>query len=155
MSIEISVLSDARLSSIAEWQKAIDAERFPLLLPRGDELDGSGGSLIVELRDRATSIEYRFEDFQRLKDTHRNVDFGRDWKRVLAIPWIHGFDGLTAAWMVATAYARTTGGVVFDPQESKVFDPAEALKIIQDIYRTRPEGEAALMNLRQQGSAKL
>jgi hypothetical protein len=154
LSIEISILSNTRLSSIAEWQKAIDDERFPLRLPRGDKLDGSGGSLTAELRDHATSIEYRLEDFSRLRGFYKNVDFGRDWKYVLAIPWIHGFDGLTAAWMAATAYARATRGVIFDAQEAKVFNPAEALEVVQEIDRTRPEAEAALRKLRQQPSTK-
>lgn len=148
MSIEISVLSDSRLGSIAEWQKAIDAEGFPLRLPQGDELDEQGGSFVVELRGQATNIEYRFENFHRLKDFYRNVNFGHDWKHVVAIPWIHGFDGLTAAWMAATSYARATGGVVFDPQESKFFNPAEALEVVQDIDRTRPKVEATLRNLK-------
>jgi hypothetical protein len=152
MSIEISVLSDARIGSVAEWQKAIDAEGFPLRLPDRDEL-GHGGSLTVELRNQVTNIEYRLEDFHRLKDFYKDVDFHRDWKHVLGIPWIKGFDGLTAAWMAATAYARATGGVVFDPQESKIFDPAEALEIVQDIDRTRPTAEATLRSLSQQRSA--
>jgi len=154
MSIEISVLSNARLGSIAEWQKAIEGEGFPLRLHHSDGLDGQGGSLAAQLRDRSTNIEYRFEDFDHLRHFYKGIDFGQHWKHVLAIPWIHGFDGLTAAWMAATAYARATGGAVFDLQEGKVFTPAEALEIVQDIDRTRPEVEATLRNLKQQRAVR-
>jgi hypothetical protein len=56
--------------------------------------------------------------------------------------------------MAATAYARATSGIVFDPQEGKVFNPAEALKVIKDMERTRPEAEGALRSFVQQLSAK-
>jgi hypothetical protein len=154
MSIEIYVLSDTQLNSIAEWQDAIDAEEFPLHLANDVPLDGRGGSLVAHLRDGATCIEYRVEDFDRLKECYKKINFGRDWKYLLAIPWIHGFDGLTAAWMAATAYARATSGVVFDPQESKLFDPAEACKVIEEMERTRPEAEKTLRNHVEQLSAK-
>lgn len=43
MSMELFVLSDRRLASIAEWQRAINAESFPLRLSPEtpfEELDG-------------------------------------------------------------------------------------------------------------------
>ena len=154
MSIEIFILSDTQLDSIAEWQRAIDAEEFPLRLADDIPLDTRGGSLVAYIDDSETRIEYRVEDFGRLKDLYKAVNFGRDWKCLLAIPWIHGFDGLTAAWMASTAYARATGGMVFDPQEGKVFNSSMALEIVRDIVRTRPEAETAVRNFVQQLSPK-
>jgi hypothetical protein len=154
MSIEISILSDIRLSSITEWQRLIELEGFPLRLCDDGRLAEDGGSLTAQLRAKPISIEYRNEDFYPLKNLYKDVNFGSDWKYVLAIPWISGFDVLTAAWMAATAYARATGGVVFDPQEGKVFDPSEAFKIVQEIDRKRPEAEATLRGFIQRLSAK-
>jgi len=154
MSIEILVLSDTQLNSAGEWQSAINVEGFPLHIVDNTPLDGRGGSLIAHLRENKTCIEYRFEDFDRLKDSYKEKNFGRDWKYLLAIPWIQGFDGVTAAWMAATAYARATDGVIFDPQEGKLFSPVEAFNIIQDLERTRPEAEKMLRNRVEQLSAK-
>jgi hypothetical protein len=154
MSVEISVLSDTQLNSIAEWQRAIDAEEFPLRLTDDAPLDAHGGSLVAHLRESETRIEYRIEEFGRTKEFYEKVNFGRDWKCLLVIPWIHGFDGLTAAWMAATAYARATSGVIFDPQEGEVFNLEEALKVIQGMERTRPEAEAALRAFMRGRSAK-
>jgi hypothetical protein len=56
--------------------------------------------------------------------------------------------------MAATAYARATGGVVFDEQEGKLFTPAEALQITRDIEQSLPEMEAALRNYVKRISAK-
>ena len=154
MSMEICVLSDSRLTSIEQWQRAIDAEGFPLQLSDGDLLDRDGGCLTAQLRDKRTSIEYRIEGFRRLKDFYRDINFGYDWKYVVALPWIRGFDGLAAAWMAATAYARATQGVIFDPQEGKLFNSEQALKVIQDTEGTRPQAEAVLRNFMQPLSAK-
>lgn len=154
MSMEICVLSNSRLNSIAEWQHAIDNEGFPLRLSGDDPFDTRGGSLAAQLRDKPTSFEYRIEDFNELRDFYKKINFGHDWKYVLALPWISGFDGLAAAWMAATAYARATTGVVFDPQEGKLFRPEEALQIVRDIERPSPELDAALRNFMQRLPAK-
>lgn len=153
MSIEISVLSDIQLSTVADWQRAIDAEEFPLRLTDAP-LDQHGGSLTGLFCDSEIGIEYRVEDFGRLKDYYKKVNFGRDWKCLLTIPWIRGIDGLTASWMAATAYARATDGVVFDPQEGGVFNASEALAIVRDIVRARPEADAVLRGLDERRSTE-
>ncbi len=154
MSIEICVLSDSLLNSIADWQHAIDAEGFPLQLSDDEQLDQRGGGLTVHLREKLTSFQYRIDDLNDVMSTYKNNNFGHDWKYVVGFPWITGFDELTAVWMAATAYASATGGVVFDEQEGKLFTPAESLQVVHDIERTRPEAEVALQNFIQQPRAK-
>lgn len=154
MSIEISVLSNSRLSSFAEWQQAIDAEDFPLRLSTDAHVDEHGGTLKAYLRNKPTNVQYRVEDSHQLMKLHNELDFGHDWKYLISFPWIGDFDEFDTAWMVATAYARATSGVVFDPQERKVFKPAEAVDVVRDMERTRPEAEAALRNHVEQLSAK-
>jgi hypothetical protein len=56
--------------------------------------------------------------------------------------------------MAATAYARATSGVVFDPQEGELFDPDEALEVTRDIEKSRPGMEAWLRNYVEELSAK-
>jgi hypothetical protein len=112
----------------------------------GGPFAASGGSLVARLNGKSTSLEYGIENFGSLRGFYKNVNFGRDWTCVIALPWISGFDGLLVAWVVAAAYALATSGAVFDPQEGKVLSPAEALKVIKGIERTRPEAEAALRN---------
>ncbi len=147
MSIEISVVSDTRLVLLEAWQQAIDAMRLPLRLPRPESL---GGALTVQLRGKPVELQYRLEPFNRLRDWRSDVNFGHDWKYVLALPWIYGFDGVGAAWMAAAGYASATGGMVFDPQEAKLFSPDEALKIANDLDRSRPEMEAVIEKFKQQ-----
>ena len=138
--MQICVLTDSRLSSIAEWQKAIDAEGFPLRLSDAD----SNRNLAARLRDEETSIEYGIYDFRELNETYKHVSFGHDWTYAIAFTWSSNFAEEIAAWMGATAYARATDGAIFDEQEGKLFTPDESVQITREIERRRPEKEAIL-----------
>lgn len=148
--MQICVLTDARLTSIAEWQKSIDAEGFPLRLsdPQPDR------NLVARLRDEETSIEYGIYDFSELEDTYQHLNFGHDWKYVVAFTWSSDFAEGMAVWMAATAYARATNGVIFDEQEGRLFTPEESLKITRDIEQRRPELEAMMQSHVERLSAK-
>jgi hypothetical protein len=150
MSMQICVLADSRLSSIAEWQKSIDAEGFPLQLSDAKPDRNLG----ARLREAETSIEYGIYDFGELQDTYKHVNFCHDWKYVIAFTWSSDFTEEIAAWMAATAYARATDGVIFDEQEGKLFTVDESVQITREIERRQPEMEAALRNFMQGLSAK-
>jgi hypothetical protein len=49
--------------------------RDPLRLADGARINADGGSLSAHLRDSETRIEYRGEDFDRLKYFFKNVEF--------------------------------------------------------------------------------
>jgi hypothetical protein len=146
MSMQICVLAHSCLGSIAEWQKAIDAEGFPLGLSDADPTR----NLAAQLPHEETSIEYGIYDFGELKSTYKRVNFGHEWKYVIAFTWSSDFSEEIAAWMAATAYARAVEGVIFDEQEGKLFTPDESVKIVREIERRRPEMEAALRSFVQQ-----
>jgi hypothetical protein len=150
MSMQICVLADSRLSSIAEWQKSIDNEGFPLWLSDDDP----NRNLVARLREMETSIEYGIYDFVELKDTYKHVNFGHDWKYVIAFTWSSDFVEDIAAWMAAIAYARAVDGAIFDEQEGRLFTPEESLQIVREIERLQPEMEAALRSFVQQLSPR-
>jgi hypothetical protein len=150
MSMQICVLADSQLSSIAEWQKSIDAEGFPLRLSDPEP----NRNLVARLRDEETSIEYGIYAFNELKDTYQHVNFGHDWKYVIAFTWSSDFAEGIAAWMAATAYARATDGIIFDEQEGKLFTPDESLQITRDIEQRWPEMEAMMRSYVERLSAK-
>jgi hypothetical protein len=154
MSTQICVFSDSQLSSIGHWQRSIDAEGFLLRFSSSQTFDKHGGTLTALLREEPVSIQYRMRRAVDMIKFYTEINFVHDWKYVLALPWISGCDELDAAWIAATAYARATSGVVFDPQESKLFDPEEARKVIEEMERTLPEAEKMLRNHVEQLSAK-
>ena len=107
MAMEFFVLSDRRLASIAEWQQAITAEGFQLLLSTETPFEAVNGFLPVRLGEKPADVECTkaldvfasalgeqqagFEcshcDPLDLINRHPEVDFGRRWSRVLRFRW--------------------------------------------------------------------
>ncbi len=82
-------------------------------------------------------------------NAYPRVDFGHDWKYAIAFPYITDFSELTAAWMAAAAYARATGGVVFDEQAGRVFNRSELVEETKRLERDAIKAEAMLRALSQ------
>ena len=70
------------------------------------------------------------------------VDFGHEWKHVLAFRWGGNLNQVPAVWMAATAYAKATNGVVFDDEQGKISSAADARTVVNDVEREMPEIEA-------------
>lgn len=140
MSIEIFVLSDKQLGSIEEWQKAIDAEGFGLRLDQSRPIEELSGYLPAHKGERLAGFECDPFDPADLLDDCPDIDFGRRWEKMLAFRFGGDLHELWGAFAAAAAYARATGGVVFDGESGKVLTPDEAAQIARD---TEPELEAA------------
>lgn len=148
MSMELYVLSDIRLPSIAAWQQAIDADGFPVRLFTGRPFADLRGVLPVQLSDRQTAFECGHWDLSDLVETYTDVDFGRRWKFVLSFRWTgNPYEGI-AAYMAGGAYAKATGGVVFDCEAGKIISPERAGEIAGEIERDIPMMEELLRRIR-------
>jgi hypothetical protein len=147
MSMEICVLSDVQLGSIAAWQKAIDVEGFPLRLSYDKPLAQVGGFLPAYLNDNLTGFECRQRELADITSTYPEIEFGRVWKCALVFIWGGDFNEMQAAWMAATAYARATGGIVFDEEQGQLYDAAQAAQIVHEIVREIPNLEAMIRDL--------
>jgi hypothetical protein len=139
MSIEVSVLSDRRLASTAEWQRAIDAEGFPLQLDPEVAIESASGFFPARFGDKITGFECYHDDAGEMMDEYPDVDFGRRWAYALSLRIMGDFDELRASYMAATAYARATDGVVFDTEGGEVMSPDKAAEVTRDIERNVPE----------------
>jgi hypothetical protein len=134
MSMELWVFSDKKLSSIAEWQAAIDAEGYPLKLSDETTLETLDGFLPSYLRGRLTGFECFHDDAEKLARTNSDIDFGYNWKCVLAFRWLGGIEKeALAAWMAGTAYARATSGVVFNDQDGRFRSASESAEVVRNI----------------------
>lgn len=138
MSMELYVLSDRQLESIAAWQIAIDASHFPLRVSLSTPFARLNGVLPVQLGDRQTVFECVHWNAAELMAELADIDFGRRWKFVLAFRWTgNPYEGI-AAYMAAGAYAKATGGIVFDCEEGKIISPERAGEIAREIERDIP-----------------
>jgi len=134
MSMELWIFSDKQLSSIAEWQVAINSEGYPLRLSDEKPFDQLKGFLPSHLRAELTGFECYHDDAAELINANPDVKFDRKWKYVLGFRWLGSKEAeLLAAWMAGTAYARATEGVVFDDQEGKFRSAAQASEVVRDI----------------------
>jgi hypothetical protein len=139
MSIEISVLSDRRLQSTADWQQAIEAEGFPLRLDPTVKLDEAGGFFPAHFGEKLTGFECYHDDATEMIETYSDIDFGHRWAHALGLRIGGDYDELRASFMAATAYARATGGVVWDGESGEVMSPDRAAEVTREIDRDTPE----------------
>jgi hypothetical protein len=140
MAMEIYVLSDRRLNSLTEWQRAIDAESFPfpLRLSADASFDELNGFLRARYENAPSGFECDHWDSRSIIADYPHIGFGHAWKYALAFRFGVKPGELESAWMAATAYARATRGLVFDTEEGKLFQPDEAAQVIRKIENNRP-----------------
>jgi hypothetical protein len=149
MAMELFVLSDTQLKSIAEWQAAIDGEAYPLQLRDTTPIGTLKGFLPVQLRDAKTGFECSHWSADKFIRSMPDVNFGRNWKHVLTFRWGGDLNQVQAAWMAAAAYAKATDGVVFDEEERKVRSAVDAREVVQEIERNMPKAEEILRELKR------
>jgi hypothetical protein len=147
MSMELHVFCDRRLNSIAEWQHAIDAEGFQLLLAGDVDLATASGMLPATLEGGQTGFESYYDDALKTMRFLGVSHFTHFWKYALGLRWGADLLGLEAAWMAATAYAAATGGIIFDHQEGKVFTVKQSRDLIAKFIDERPRIKAFLDNI--------
>ena len=134
MSIEIFVLSDRKLASMAEWQQAIDQEGFDLKLDQSRPIEKLSGHLPAQRAGAHAGFECDHFDPAELLDAEElaDVDFGHRWTQMLAFRFGGDFFALFGASAAAAAYARATGGVVFDGESGEVMQPDRAAEVARD-----------------------
>ena len=137
MSIDAYVFSDEPLSSLLEWQRAIDAERLNIVLPADGLIRELHGFLPVDSNGVATGFECSPCDPAEIMRQYSVVDFGRAWACCLAFYWRGDLEECLTALSAAAAYAKATGGVVFDPQDSLVTSAQQALQLARETNRDK------------------
>ena len=150
MSMELCILSDRELTSIAEWQAAINAEGYPLQLDSSGQLQTHSGFLPAHLRGELTGFECHHDEAAEFIQENSDIDFGHAWKFALGFRWLGSKESeLLAAWMAATAYAQASAGVIFDGEEGKIFTPVEARQLVHDLEHPSPAALAAMEEVRR------
>jgi hypothetical protein len=153
--MELTVFSDRRLESTNEWQRAIDAEGFPLQLDASVQLHEARGFFPMMLRGRLAGFE-AYHDNADESMTYIGADkFDHRWRHALGFRWLgSNLEELQAAWMAATAYAASTGGVVFDGEEGKVMPLEQARETVRGILRDLPRIEAMMEELKRKNTKR-
>jgi hypothetical protein len=140
MSIEIFVLSDKQLATIAEWQRAIDAEGFELRLDASRPFEALSGHLPAHRGARHAGFECDHWDPSDVMDEEScaDIEFGRRWTQALAFRFGGDLHALWGAYAAAAAYAKATDGVVFDGESGEVLPPESAVAIAREFEQDLP-----------------
>ena len=150
MSMELWVLSDKQLSSIAEWQVAIAAEGYPLDLQKDASFEKLNGFLPCHLRGALTGFECYQEDAVALMRNNAGVKFDHDWKYALGFRWLGSKQNETlAAWMAGTAYARATAGIVINDQDGRLRTATQSAEVVREIKSPSQAYQEARRELRR------
>jgi len=136
MSVELMVLSERRLNSMADWQHAIDAGGLRVALPANMLIERLEGFLPVRSNDTMTGFECDYCDIREILALYPNVIVGRSWPYCLVFRWGGDFEACIAAYISAAAYAKASDGILFDPQDGSLMSSQEALT---EIVRMRDD----------------
>jgi hypothetical protein len=135
MSVELMVLSERRVASMPDWQQAIDMEGLSVTLAADASIEMLDGFLPVRSSDTQTGFECDHCEVEEILTLYPNVNFGRRWSYGLVFRWGGDLDACLAASISAAAYAKASGGVVFDPQEGSVTSFQEAFIQAKEMRR--------------------
>lgn len=150
MTMSLWVFSDKQLTSVAEWQAAVDAEGYPLHLSPDMIFERLSGFFPMHLRGELTGFECYHEDLPDVQAAVPGIDLGHEWKFVLGFVWLGGkWNELLAAWMAATSYAQATDGIILDCEgEGRLCTPAEARALVNHFES--PEALARMQAIRDE-----
>ena len=154
MSMELHVLSDRTLDSVAEWQRAIDREGFQLRLSNDVHFPTARGMLPVTLEGKQTGFECYHDDAMETIRFLGASHFTHFWKFALGLRWGADFSALEAAWMAGTAYAASANGIIFDHEEEKVFTSQQGREVVAKLVSDRPRIKAFMEELERKRSVK-
>jgi hypothetical protein len=155
MAMELWVLSDKKLRSIRDWQAAIGAEGYTLTLKKDVQFENLNGFLPCQLKGQLTGFECYHDDPTELMRNNPGTDFGHDWKYELGFRWLGSKQNETlAAWMAGTAYARATGGVVANDQDSLLRAAGQSAEVVGDLEYPSQTYEEAKRELRRRRELK-
>jgi hypothetical protein len=130
MSVDIFILSNRTLPDTATWQKAIDEQGHDLILHADISLATHTGFLPAVTGEDETGFECSAMPIDEIREMFPDADLGGSWSNALVIYYGGDVAEGYAANVSAAAYAKATGGVVFDPQGGSVYSEADSLKDI-------------------------
>ena len=155
MSMEIYVLSPRQLNSIEDWQKAIDAEGFSLQLNTERPFERLQGFLPARWQDSQAGFECDHWRPRSVVEAYRRAGLDRRWKYCLAFRWGADARACLGAYIAASAYAKATDGVVFDPDAGRILTPLQAKQMAAKIEKELPSFERAMQSMTAQIERRL
>jgi len=129
LSIELHIfLSDASAPTGRDWQHAIEAAGFPLILHAESDLALYRGFVPATYKGRQTGFEFYLDAASDILAAYPHVgqQAGRR-TRCATLRWSGDLLEMCAALAAAVSLAKLTDGLYFSPEDGTVSEPDEAL----------------------------
>lgn len=135
MSMEMFVLSDRRLDSIAAWQEAIDRAGFNLRLDTSRTFDQLSGHLPAWRDEEHAGFECDQCDAAEILDAVDDLEFDHRYPCCLAFRFGGDLFAMWGAAVAAAAYTVATGGVLLECESGELLTAERAIEFARQTER--------------------
>lgn len=131
MSLSATVLGNRRLTTVGEWQAAIRAIGFDLVLDSEADrrVDDLGGHLPAHREGQEAGFEccpVGTDDAAETVEMDPDTDFGGPWTCALDFRFV-GFANACGVNIAGAAYAHVTGGIFYEGEGGDLYDAQAAI----------------------------
>jgi hypothetical protein len=137
MSMEFHVLlSNPGLPTIQEWQTAIQAHGFDLVLDTTLNLHTHAGFMPAVYKGQETGFEFDLSPASGIADVYSEVGDLLEGRDLCAnFRWGNDLSECAAATIAAAVLAIIAEGILYDPQEGVAYRDAAAITVAQQIVQ--------------------
>jgi hypothetical protein len=126
--MDFYMLCHRPLLSVDEWQRAIDDLGFDLKLPANLNVATKAGALTAMWRGVPVVFEFSAFPFDEIEEGYSDLDFGQTWPNAYVMYTGSSFKGCAGAIMAGVSLVHRTGGRFFEPSDSLILKPDEAVR---------------------------
>jgi len=114
---------------------------FALTLSTARPIHGLEGFVPAQSGEMESGFECYHDDDSELLVAYASVDFGHPWRFALSFRWGGNLAACLAAYQAGAAYAKATGGVLFDPEQGEILAPQKAVEAARQLEKDLREAE--------------
>ncbi|MEL6061184.1 MULTISPECIES: hypothetical protein [unclassified Methylobacterium] len=143
MTMEAYALCTRPMSSVTEWQSAINALGFDLTLQVEQIPPVTRGHLPATWQGRQAGFECSVIPLSDLTETYPDINFGGPWACIYAF-YFATISSCAGVWIAVAACVRQLGGIAFDPQEGHLLAGEDAIRYAHETLASATMLEAQL-----------
>ena len=140
MSIELYIfLPDSSVPTVQDWQDAISAAAFPLVLDRDIDLPSHRGFLPAKYKGKDTGFEFYLDAASDIVGTYPHVAAKLGPRTECAtFRWGSDLLEMCAALSATASLAKLTNGLYFYPDDDIIYEADEALIATRNDLKSVP-----------------
>ena len=138
MSMEIYLLTNETIPSLAAWQDAIDALKFDVRLIDQHELPTKEIRIKAQCQGKPVLLEIERADLAYVRSEFPEIEFPDGVSFVHVLRWNKTLEGGLAASEAAAAYISFVKGLMIDTEEGKLNNSTRAVELAREMSAGMP-----------------